>query len=639
MNIAIYSRKSKFTGKGDSIDNQIELCREYVRFHFPDASSSDIVTFEDEGFSGKTLDRPQFQKLMRMQESNPFDALVVYRLDRVSRNVGDFAKLIEKLNRSGTAFVSVKEQFDTSTSMGRAMMNVSAVFAQLERETIAERVRDNMYLMAKDSCWTGGTTPLGYISEKVEYDDGGKVRSYFKLSVQESEAAIVQLIYSEYLRTHSCRAVEYHLLEKGYRTRRGVLFDDVAVRRILTNPVYCAVDDVSIAFFQERKCEVIATKGGTGNCGFMPYNRTNQLREPQPMDKWLVSEGAHKPLISSSDWIRVQTILEGNSGEYLRYAHRNKKDYKPIALLTGVIYCSCGAPMRPKRYTTSGDSFSYICTQKERSRNKLCSIHNCIGKEADAAIRELILTSDADENIISRHIKKLRKSEGQIQSYREDLSRNISKSISDKQKQADNLTLSLASGNLNGSAIEYVNKSLNALLKEIEELKHKLTKSAELAASDKSSISEFSSAMEYLSTNFERIPLLDRRELIKRIIDKIVWDGERLEVFLATSTNSGREITEEVISFSSKPAPKPPDPKEIDGYYEFKLCSDLVVRAFAKSQNIGLRQLAKRCGVSYTTMKYWTSKRNSPSHVQYQSVFMDYYLNIYRKGSEAQQPR
>lgn len=495
MSIAIYSRKSKFTGKGDSIDNQIELCREYVRFHFPKADPSEIMTFEDEGFSGKTLDRPQFQKLMQMQESKPFDALVVYRLDRVSRNVGDFAKLIEKLNRSGTAFVSIKEQFDTTTSMGRAMINVSAVFAQLERETIAERVRDNMYLMAKDSCWTGGTTPLGYVSEKVEYNDGGKIRSYFRLSVQESEAAIVQLIYSEYLRTHSCRAVEYYLLEQGFRTRRGVLFDDVAVRRILTNPVYCAVDDVSIAFFQERKCEVVATKGEIGDVGFMPYNRTNQLRAPQPMDKWLVSGGAHKPLISSSDWIRAQKILEGNSGEYFRYANRNKTNYKPISLLTGVIFCSCGAPMRPKRYTTGGDSFSYICTQRERSRNKLCSIHNCIGKEADAAIRELILTADADENIISRHIKKLRKSEGQVQSYREDLSRNISKTISDKQKQANNLTLSLASGNLDGAALEYVNKSLNALLEEIEALKHKLMKSAELAAADNSSINEISSAM------------------------------------------------------------------------------------------------------------------------------------------------
>lgn len=234
MNIAIYSRKSKLTGKGD---------------------------------------------------------------------VGDFAKLIEKLNRSGTAFISIKEQFDTSTSMGRAMMNVSAVLAQLERETIAERVRDNMYLMEKDSCRTGGTTPLGYISERVEYSDGGKARAYFRLTVQESEAAVVQLIYSEYLKTHSCRAVEYHLFEEGFRTRKGVLFDDVAVRRI------------------------------------------------------------------------------------------------------------------------------------------------------------------------SRHIKKLRRNEGQVQSYRENLTKNITKSISEKQKQADNLTLSLASGNLNGAALEYVNRSLNVLLKEIEELK------------------------------------------------------------------------------------------------------------------------------------------------------------------------
>ena len=290
--------------------------------------------------------------------------------------------------------------------------------------------------------------------------------------------------------------------------------------------------------------------------------------------------------------------------------------------------------MRPKRYTTGGDSFSYICTQRERSRNKLCSIHNCIGKEADAAIRELILTADADENIISRHIKKLRKSEGQVQSYREDLSRNISKTISDKQKQANNLTLSLASGNLDGAALEYVNKSLNTLLEEIEALKHKLMKSAELAAADNSSINEISSAMEYLSTHFESIPLLDRRELIKRIIDKVVWDGERLEVFLATSTNSGTETTDEVITFTDKPVDKPPDPKETDGYYEFRKCSDLVVRAFSESQGIGLRQLAKMCGVSYTTIKYWTSKRNSPSHAQYESVFMDYYLNTYRNGSE-----
>ena len=126
--------------------------------------------------------------------------------------------------------------------------------------------------------------------------------------------------------------MEYHLFEEGYRTRKGVLFDDVAVRRILTNPVYCAVDDASIAFFEERKCEVIAEKGSSGDIGFMPYNRTNQQRELQTMDKWLVSAGAHKPLISSENWIRVQKILEGNSAEYARYAHRKKTDCKPIPI-------------------------------------------------------------------------------------------------------------------------------------------------------------------------------------------------------------------------------------------------------------------------------------------------------------------
>lgn len=162
--IAIYSRKSKFTGKGDSIENQIEMCREYIRLHFPDSEQLDISVYEDEGVSGKNLDRPQFKRFMSVEESEPFDCFIVYRLDRVSRNVGDFSGLIEKLNSLGTAFISIKEQFDTSTPMGRAMMNIAAVFAQLERETIAERIKDNMYQQAKSGRWTGGTTPLGYKS-------------------------------------------------------------------------------------------------------------------------------------------------------------------------------------------------------------------------------------------------------------------------------------------------------------------------------------------------------------------------------------------------------------------------------------------------------------------------------------------
>ena len=179
-----------------------------------------------------------------------------------------------------------------------------------------------------------------------------------------------------------------------------------------------------------------------------------------------------------------------------------------------------------------------------------------------------------------------------------------------------------------------MNRSLNALLKEIEELKVKLAKTAELAASDNSDINGISSAKEYLAAHFEEIPLLRRRELIKRIIDKVVWNGEQLEVFLVTSTSGGTEITDEVISAPEKPVAEPPRPEETDGYCEFRKCADLVVRAFAKSQNISLRQLAKNCGVSYTTVKYWTSKRNSPSHEQYETVFREYFLNDYKSGAK-----
>ena len=98
MKIAIYSRKSKFTGKGESIENQVVLCREYIQRNIPDAKDSEILVYEDEGFSAKNLDRPQFRMMMQSARKQPFDYIVVYRLDRISRNVGDFATLIEELN-------------------------------------------------------------------------------------------------------------------------------------------------------------------------------------------------------------------------------------------------------------------------------------------------------------------------------------------------------------------------------------------------------------------------------------------------------------------------------------------------------------------------------------------------------------
>ena len=164
----IYSRKSKFTGKGESIENQIELCRQYIAMHFGEDASENVLVYEDEGFSGGNLARPQFKKMMKDSQKIAFAAIVVYRFDRISRNIGDFAKLIEDLGDRNIDFISIREQFDTSSPMGRAMMYIASVFSQLERETIAERIRDNMHELSKTGRWLGGTTPTGYASESLQ---------------------------------------------------------------------------------------------------------------------------------------------------------------------------------------------------------------------------------------------------------------------------------------------------------------------------------------------------------------------------------------------------------------------------------------------------------------------------------------
>ena len=252
LKIAIYSRKSKFTEKGDSIENQIEMCKNYISMNFGNENNYTLSIFEDEGFSGKSLKRPEFQKMMKEEKMFPFDYIVVYRLDRISRNVADFTNLIEELTKYKTSFICIKEQFDTSTPMGRAMMNIAIVFAQLERETIAERVRDNMYMMGKEGKWTGGTTPLGYKSIKhTEFDIMGKQRTYYTLDFDNEQIELVKLIFKKYNELRSVNGVERYLREHGYLTQKDTQWDNNNLKRILTNPIYCIADENSYKYFSE----------------------------------------------------------------------------------------------------------------------------------------------------------------------------------------------------------------------------------------------------------------------------------------------------------------------------------------------------------------------------------------------------
>ena len=182
---AIYARQSLDKKDSLSIESQIELCRKHA--------GDDVQIFQDKGFSGKNIRRPAFTELIQAVEAGKIQKIFVYRLDRFSRSIADFSRLWELLERHGVEFQSVTEHFDTSSPMGRAMLNIVLVFAQLERETTAERVKDNYVHRFSLGAWPGGPAPYGFDLAKIS--DGGRQVSSLSSNLQ---AEVVRFLFREY---------------------------------------------------------------------------------------------------------------------------------------------------------------------------------------------------------------------------------------------------------------------------------------------------------------------------------------------------------------------------------------------------------------------------------------------------------
>ena len=323
--VAIYSRKSKFTEKGDSIANQIAECRSKVLEKYPDISEDNILIYEDEGYSGATTNRPQFQQMLKDAKAKQFGALFCYRLDRVSRSVSDFSRLFEELQRLKIRFVSVHDNFDDDTATGKAMMLMCSVFAELERATIAERIRDNMLSLAKTGRWLGGNTPTGYKSvgyvDKVL--DNGRQRKAFKLEAIAEEVELVKLVFSKFIETNSLTATDSYLREKNILTKKGKKFSRFSIRSLLQNPVYMIADQKALEYFRLLEAVVCSEEDAfDGSHGIMAYNKTLQTKgygnEIRDYDEWIVAVGGHEGIISSTDWIKVQTMLGQNKSKSYR---------------------------------------------------------------------------------------------------------------------------------------------------------------------------------------------------------------------------------------------------------------------------------------------------------------------------------
>lgn len=535
----IYSRKSKFTGKGESIENQIEMCRQYIRVQNGEEAAAKALVYEDEGFSGGTLERPQFKKMMADAKSGNFCAIVVYRLDRISRNIGDFAKLIEQLNRMKIGFISIKEQFDTSSPMGRAMMYISSVFSQLERETIAERIRDNMHELAKTGRWLGGTTPTGYTSESISHVSiDGKVRRACKLKIIPEEINLVKLIFDKFIETNSLTQTEAYLLQGGYKTKTGKKFTRFAVRTILTNPVYLIADEAAYNYLTESHADLFSDESEfDGVHGIMAYNRTlqqpgkaNQIR---PIEEWIISVGKHEGIIDGKSWVKIQKALELNRSKSYRRPRSN------VALLSGLLVCgNCKSYMRPKltsRRNADGELiYTYLCSMKEHSKGHICNMKTCNGNLLDTAVVDQIKALSGKGSEFAHQLEQSRRAlTGNRESYDEEILRR-EQEISANEEEIKKLvsTLTKAAGT---SAEAYIMQQIDELHNNGEILKRRLAELKELTSSHALADIEFDLLAQMLNSfkdTADGMTVEQKRAALRTFIKEIIWDGTDAHIVL-----------------------------------------------------------------------------------------------------------
>lgn len=392
---AIYARKSKYSEKGESILSQVDMCKNFILQKYGKNKENLIKVFSDEGFTGANTNRPSFTEMFNELKSGNYCCLVTYRMDRISRNVLDFCNFKDFLSTYQITFISITENFDTSTPLGNAMILISSIFAQLERDTIAERIKDNMYELSKTGRWLGGSTPLGFRSIKKEVFTSSKKRSFYTLQVIDEEITIVKFIFKKFLELKTLNRLEMFLKKENIKTKRNSFYTKFALYHLLTNLVYCKNDQDIKDFFDSINVSIFTNDFlFDGKRSFITYHkslkRKNKIGKRNniylPITDWIIAISNHEGIIDGKTFIECYKLL------HLKKRKEVTKKKNP-AVLSGIITCPyCNSYLRVKlRNTLFIDNvfnFSYVCELKEKSKKIKCCYSNIHGNIID---KEVIL--------------------------------------------------------------------------------------------------------------------------------------------------------------------------------------------------------------------------------------------------------
>lgn len=510
MNIAIYSRKSVYTSSGDSIENQIDLCKDYY-LRMTNSDKINFIIYEDEGFSGKNIKRPQFQNLLNDIKAKKIQVLLCYRLDRISRNVADFSSTLELLQKYNVDFVSIKEQFDTSTPMGRAMIHIASVFAQLERETIAERIRDNMIELSKTGRWLGGIPPLGFNAIRETYlDEELKEKSFSKLIINEEELKYIELIYDKYLELKSLNKVSLFCMKNNISGKLGGSLERSGLGVILQNPVYV-----------KSTCEVLRYLKNIGFSVFGEANGNGIFRYSQGTSEKIATVSNHKGVVDADKWLKVQELIKNNLNPKLTSSISN------VALLTRLLKCNkCGSNMIVKygnKYKSNKSAFYYVCSNKSKSSGLKCDCKNIKGDVAEELVLNAINVYNKEQ--LLKELSKITKIHKETTSTD---NKNFLKNIDSLEVKIKRLVQKLSLvDDLEISKI--ILSQIQDYKEEVKSLKSKLSNETIKDVNNSLSSSQLENTL-FILDNFDEIikeaTIEEKRDILFSIIENIVWVEE-----------------------------------------------------------------------------------------------------------------
>jgi len=336
LRCAIYTRKSvedETQQEFNSLDAQREAGEAYIASQKGNGWVCLPNQYDDYGFSGGNMNRPGLKQLLADAEAGLVDIIVVYKIDRLSRSICDFADLTKKFDEWGVSFVAVTQEINTATSAGRMMLNILITFAQYEREVITERVRDKMAASRKKGKWVGGSVAMGYkVVDK-------------RLVIEPADAKVVKRIFQRFIEIQSPKQIALELNRDGVKTKQGKIWDTGHIYRILENHTYI---------------------------GEVKYKGT-------------VCEGEHEGFIDSDVWNRTREILAAND----RTPDRTKK-VETVAPLKSILKCGhCGCAMMPTYSRKNGRQYFYYLCAKDAKRAELsCPVHQIPAGEIERTVRE-----------------------------------------------------------------------------------------------------------------------------------------------------------------------------------------------------------------------------------------------------------